>query len=405
MTSRSLAIAALLALVAGLAGADIRVHTIDDELTGEWTRIEDGHLFLRTGGAIRRLPVGEIVSIEAVDRGVVVDDRATEIRLTNGDVLRGTFEGGAPDDPDAVVLATVGLGRLEIRMVMIESIRMPAQENDPVAVGSHDGEEDVVYLRPRGDALAGTVNGFTRDEVRVLYKVTRDIVTRKLADVLRIELRSVMDAPDPKYVLGIIQTQDGCRVHARIDAMADGVLRARSVYENEMFLDGPIDFEIPVGRIDSITMKNGRFVYVSDLEPVEARSHPYFDEEWDHARDRSWAGTPLSVGGKTYQKGIGTHAHYVLTYRLEDDYDRFQSVVGIDDSVVETSPHTHGGVVFRVFADGKAVFDSGLVTRQTGPRKVDVELRGVRTIVLEADYGPNGPVNARADWAGAKLLR
>ncbi len=346
--------------------------------------------------------MADVVAIEAKDRGVVLDPKATTIELTNGDLLRGSFGGG---DEVAVTISTEGLGRLRVNQLMIREIRFAQDPGSPVTVRpSATDDQDAVVLRPRGDVLAGTIRDFTRDEVHVEYDVTGEVVVKKFADVIAIQFRKALDPPDPKSIVGIVETQDGCRVHAHIESMADRVLHARSVYEDEMF-DEPLELEVPVGRIDSITMQNGRFVYLSDLEPDEAKSEPYFDEEWDWVRDKSWFGTPLSIGGKTWQKGIGTHARFLLTFRLAEGFQRFASTVGIDDSVVESTPFTRGGAVFRVHADGKKVFDSGIVTRESGGREVDVPIAGVKTLVLEVDYGPNGPVNARADWAGAKLLR
>ncbi|MBI4615756.1 MAG: NPCBM/NEW2 domain-containing protein [Planctomycetes bacterium] len=394
-------------------GEEVRLQTVDSTLEGEWLGIdESGAISIRTSdGRTRRSPLADIVLVENPGRAVLADPKATEVVLTNGDVLRGTFEGGDPEgapayDPDVVTLATEGLGRLRLSLLAIRSIRFPDDPARPVPISQHEGEEDVLWLRPQGDVVSGLLQRFTPDEVLIRWKVSAEVVAKRIQDVAMVRFQEGMaPVPSPQYVLGIVQTVDGCRVHARILSMTDRVLAARSVYDDEADFPDPVQFAAPVGRIHSITMKNGRFVYLSDREPVEAKSFPYFDEEWDYRRDVSWAGTQLSVDGKVYQKGIGTHARFLLVYDLGGEYQRFLCTAGIDDSAVETSPYTRGGAIFRVQVDGKTVFDSGLVTRETGAKEIDVPVKGAGRLTLEADYGPNGPVNARADWAGARLLR
>ena len=48
--------------------------------------------------------------------------------------------------------------------------------------------------------------------------------------------------------------------------------------------------------------------------------------------DRNYQGKPLTVGGKTYENGIGVHAPCVIAYDLPPGYQKFKATGGLDNS-------------------------------------------------------------------------
>ena len=114
--------------------------------------------------------------------------------------------------------------------------------------------------------------------------------------------------------------------------------------------------------------------------------------------NRSIREKPLSIGGRKFDRGVGTHAR--STYRLElaGGTERFQASVGLDDSAGQ------GSVQFVVLADGKRLFDSGVMRSNTPPKTVDVDLKGVNSLLLQVTDGGDGVNNDHGDWAEAKFL-
>ena len=55
-------------------------------------------------------------------------------------------------------------------------------------------------------------------------------------------------------------------------------------------------------------------------------------------------------------------------------------------------------------ADGKRVFESGVMRTGTPPRKVDVDLKGTKTLVLQVTDAADGTQYDHGDWADAKLV-
>ena len=77
-------------------------------------------------------------------------------------------------------------------------------------------------------------------------------------------------------------------------------------------------------------------------------------------------GRTPTVGGTTFGKGLGVHAHSSVGYFLGGRCSSVSADVGIDD---ETG--TSGRVVFQVWRDGTKVADSGAVTGSQGPRHLN----------------------------------
>ena len=114
--------------------------------------------------------------------------------------------------------------------------------------------------------------------------------------------------------------------------------------------------------------------------------------------NRSIDKNPITLNGKIYDNGIGTHADSKLILSLEGKAKRFTALVGVDDEVSST-----GSVVFRVTADDKLLFESPLMRKGNKPRKIDLKLDGVKTLILEALSGGDGISNDHADWADAYI--
>ncbi len=110
-------------------------------------------------------------------------------------------------------------------------------------------------------------------------------------------------------------------------------------------------------------------------------------------------GKPLSLGGKIYEHGVGTHAVSSYVVKLAGGTEKFQAVVGVDDHT--TGP---GTIQFRLIADGKTVFDSGVMRTNTPPKAVDVDLQEAKILLMEVDNGGDNVAFDHADWADARFV-
>ncbi len=115
--------------------------------------------------------------------------------------------------------------------------------------------------------------------------------------------------------------------------------------------------------------------------------------------NRSIRETPLSIAGEKFERGIGTHAISHLWIDLHGSCERFQAKVGVDDAANGAS-----SILFRVIADGRRLFDSGVMKPGAKAETVDVDLTGCKQLLLQVLDAGDGVAFDHANWADAKFL-
>jgi hypothetical protein len=141
----------------------------------------------------------------------------------------------------------------------------------------------------------------------------------------------------------------------------------------------------------------------------------------------SFGKTPFLIAGRSFERGLGTHAPARLEFNLDGRATRFTTFVGVDQGVSYltnlsqwdrkkgAAPYVYDGnddvndkeqgatVRFRVLADGREVFDSGPMNATSAAREVGLDVRDVQRLVLRAESGPDGSFADHADWADARI--
>jgi len=135
--------------------------------------------------------------------------------------------------------------------------------------------------------------------------------------------------------------------------------------------------------------------WLSDLEPLSAAIG------WGTMEvDRAVTGKALSVGGREFRKGIGTHAQSEIVYELLGLFGRFTAAAGVDDG----NGTDAGTVEFIVQGDGKELWRSGVMKKGEKAKEVDVSVGGVRILRLLVTDGGDGIDYDHADWLDPKLV-
>jgi alpha-D-xyloside xylohydrolase len=115
---------------------------------------------------------------------------------------------------------------------------------------------------------------------------------------------------------------------------------------------------------------------------------------------QSVAGKNLTVAGKVFARGIGTHAKSSLALDVRGKALRLEALVGVDDG-----PKTHSGSVeFVVLGDGKALWHSGIMKGGDPAKPVSVDASGVKSLELQVTDGGDGIDSDHADWLNARLV-
>ena len=85
----------------------------------------------------------------------------------------------------------------------------------------------------------------------------------------------------------------------------------------------------------------------------------------------SVVGKPLSVAGKTYERGFGSQAEGAVGIRLDGRATLFKAQVGIDDAAQSLiRGRNHARMVFKVWTDGKVAWKSPQVLQNSRPKRI-----------------------------------
>lgn len=115
-------------------------------------------------------------------------------------------------------------------------------------------------------------------------------------------------------------------------------------------------------------------------------------------RDVTVDRNPLTIGGRTFTHGMGTHSVSKIAFELKGKSSSFRSWVGVDD---ETKGK--GSVIFKILGDGKILWESGVMRGGEPAKRVDVELKGVKRLELVVQDAGDGIDDDHADWGHAVL--
>lgn len=136
-------------------------------------------------------------------------------------------------------------------------------------------------------------------------------------------------------------------------------------------------------------------VQVLSTQPLVSATNGWGPAERDRSNGERAAGdgATLTVGGKTYPRGLGTHAPSALVFDLDGQCQTFSADVGVDDEV------SGGSVTFQVVADGQILYDSGVARGTDAARSLKVSVAGRKQLKLVVTDAGDGVSFDHADWA------
>ena len=140
-------------------------------------------------------------------------------------------------------------------------------------------------------------------------------------------------------------------------------------------------------------------VFASD-HPWVSATNGWGPVEKDQSNGGTGAGdgTPLTLNGTVYAKGLGAHANGNIRYYLGGYCTAFTATVGIDDA-----QPTRGSVKFSVVADGTTKVTTPVLGATSAPLPLTVDVTGAQYVELVADDAGDSNGNDHADWADARF--
>ena len=113
---------------------------------------------------------------------------------------------------------------------------------------------------------------------------------------------------------------------------------------------------------------------------------------------KSW--NRLSNNYFYYRKGFGTHANSEIVFDINRKFRRFATDYGVD-----TEANTPATVIFKIYGDGKFLFESVKMGRFDFPKHIEVDTTGVKHLKLIVNDAADGINSDHADWLNPILYK
>ncbi|MFC0597571.1 NPCBM/NEW2 domain-containing protein [Streptomyces palmae] len=154
----------------------------------------------------------------------------------------------------------------------------------------------------------------------------------------------------------------------------------------------PVQVKVSVAPADGTTL-------ISDLTPL-ATTNGWGPVEKDRSNGEAKAGDgkAITIGGETWDKGLGVHAASSVEYYTAGRCERFTARVGLDDEA-----GVRGTAAFEIWADGERKAATGVLTNLQGAQELTADVSGARTVRLVVTDGGDGKDYDHADWADPRI--
>lgn len=132
----------------------------------------------------------------------------------------------------------------------------------------------------------------------------------------------------------------------------------------------------------------------------EIDSHGNYVQDWGCPEvNRSVVGTPLTIGGKSFKRGIGAHAISRMLFNLDGKAKKVRGMAGPDETNLFATK-----MEFKIVGDGRELWSSGIMTRGDAAKAFDVDLRGVDKVLLLVDMCDDEFMYDHADWVDVEFV-
>ena len=379
----------------------VEVGTVDREThSGLLREITDSTLTLAMQDKETKIAVSELMEVRFKSATAALANQG-ENRLMQATLVDGTIIHCSRIRSVAgkVSLESSLAGPISIPLSLFASIRFATGEAEVDAAWNEhrrrDRKTDALIIRKEQDGkteldhVDGVIGDMDESSVKFLFDGDEIPVKRKNLFGL-IFFRRESRAAEPS---------------CRMTSTASDVFQASRVFSDgrnvkAVLLSGP-EISVPVDRLRELDFSVSKVRYLSDLEPREVKYTPFFDVVFELRRDRNLDGQPLRLGGTTYARGLALHSKTYLRYRISRTYRRFQTVIGIDQVIVDRN---NGDVHIVISGDGKVLLETD-VRGVDKPRPVDLDVAGIRDLEILVDFGGDLDIADHLDLADAKLIR
>jgi hypothetical protein len=325
-------------------------------------------------------------------------DRLAGCRVTmaredqlNGDVV-GWTEKRISIRPNVAPTITVDVSANQVREIWCGTADQVKKAQD---LKERNGTEDVLFAAKDADVVAvhGIATGIQGNDLHFLYNdQDRKIALNRVVGLI-LAKPSDAETQQSDEFYQTVQFVTGEQISGHVTGYDGKHLTVAMLGSGQ-------EAQLPVDEVATISMRNGRVVYLSDRKPTKVEETPFFDRLMPYRMDQSLTGKPIVLLDGSYPKGISVHSRCVLTFDIGGKFDEFRTKVGF---ALPEGKIGQAGI--RVIGDGKTLWEKADAHGDQMPDDLKLKVGGVQELTLEVDYGKNDDTGDRVSWANARLSR
>ncbi len=370
-----------------------------------------GEITVQTDGEPYKVKLDEISEIVYETR-LIGGGGKWEVHLATAnprcrDILTGTV--GDPTEEGKIRIMDTDAGDVQFPIDFAYALR---EINSPVAVPETAPPVDTVAFLSAGklDRDKGMLTKIGKDTLEIDSETWKRVMTYKLVDVQGLHLAPLNKAVVPPGVLVVVSTKRGMRLTGKVLEMTDKICRVESTHQIK---GKPWVLSLQADKVASIQVMNGNLSYLSDMSPklletwrdqIEDENAKPTAEGWLFLDRMVTRNAPITIRNKPYRKGIATRKHVAFSVELEGAYSKFTAAVGLLDEVMAVG-RVDPRVRFVVKADGKELWRSELVSCESPAVPVALDVKGVKTLVLEVETEDPLDMLEYAGWGDARVVK
>ncbi len=281
---------------------------------------------------------------------------------------------------------------LKVPIDAIRAVRLqPAVEseefNKSLAAPAADFDRIFVKVEGKIDSLTGLVSKLTETEIALeLDGQVRNLPRDRVVGIV-----VALAAPETRL--------PRCTFYLRDGSLLGGDLVSVAGNKAQVQVGGNSQIAVPWEAVHRVVVRSSRVLYLSDLKPAAFKQQSIVTLVRPWQRDRSITGKPLTLGTRTFEKGIGLQSHSELTFDAPEEFDVLSATIGIDADAAGK-----GDCQFEVHVDGVRLF-SERVRGSDPPRDIQVPVTRAKQITLVVLPGADLDLADHADWADVRLLK
>lgn len=246
---------------------------------------------------------------------------------------------------------------------------------------------------------------FLKDEMGKLSSLT-GLIESLTAEQLTFETGGQTRTVSRARLFGIVVAQPAaadstarCLVSLVDGSLLGGESLALAGDKATLSLAGGGQAVLPWSAVSRVVLRSNRVAFLSDLKPVSEEQQALVTLPRPAQRDKNVLAKPLTIGTKTFEKGLGVHARSSLSFAAEGKWDTLAATIGLD-----AAAGGKGDCVFSVLADGQPLFSRRL-TGSDPPQDISVAIAGREQITLLVEPGEGLDLGDLADWCDVRFIK